>query len=43
MQIHAIASDSGLLVDGDVNGDRTADVAILIAGVDRLTAADFIL
>ncbi|MGV0762923.1 calcium-binding protein, partial [Tistrella mobilis] len=43
MQLHAVSATSGLLIEGDINGDRFADFAILVAGVGSLVASDFIL
>ena len=36
-------TDSGVLVRGDVNGDRVHDFEIMVIGVDRVGAADFLL
>lgn len=43
MELHAVSTGSGLLIEGDINGNRVADFAILVAGVAGLTASDFIL
>ncbi|MFD0387189.1 M10 family metallopeptidase C-terminal domain-containing protein [Tistrella bauzanensis] len=43
MQLHTVSTGSGLLIEGDINGNRIADFAILVAGSASLTASDFIL
>ena len=36
-------TDGGVLVRGDVNGDRVQDFEIMVIGADRVGAADFLL
>ena len=42
-ELRARVSGSDLIVIGDINGDGTADFAILLQGVAAITAADFAL
>jgi Ca2+-binding RTX toxin-like protein len=42
-QLHAIGSGADTLVEGDVNGDGTADFQIKLSGLPTLVAGDFIL
>lgn len=41
-QVRVTATEGGVIVAGDLNGDRVADFAIKVLGVDALTASDFI-
>lgn len=42
-QLRAVTYDDGVLVMGDVNGDRVADFSILVHNVAKLAASDFFL
>ncbi|WP_343714237.1 calcium-binding protein [Inquilinus sp.] len=42
-QLHAVASGTDTLVEGDVNGDGAADFQIKLSGLPTMVAADFIL
>ena len=42
-ELHTVAVTGGLQVEGDLDGDGTADFAFLVQGVASLTGADFIL
>ncbi|MFE0754107.1 calcium-binding protein [Inquilinus sp. NPDC058860] len=42
-EVRFTAAGGDLLVQGDVNGDKVADFAILVQGTLTLTAADFVL
>ncbi|WP_207481295.1 Ig-like domain-containing protein [Arenibaculum pallidiluteum] len=42
-QLHVAGTDGGVLVEGDVNGDKVADFQIEVQGVTGLQASDIIL
>lgn len=42
-QLMTTTDAGGVIVSGDVNGDRVADFQIYVAGVTQLTASDFLL
>ncbi len=41
-QLRVSATEGGVIVAGDLNGDKLADFAIKVMGVDALTADDFL-
>lgn len=43
MQLHTVSTGAGLLVEADLDGNRVADFASLVAGVGSLAASDFLL
>jgi hypothetical protein len=42
-QLRIATFAEGLIVSGDVNGDRLADFDLQVVGVTTLTASDFLL
>lgn len=42
-QLHVVATNNGLLVEGDVNGDKVADIQVEVHGAASLAAGDFVL